>query len=111
MTLDHDLRKMATVLQDADLLARIGGGDIIAIEAKYHHGCLTKYKNKYRSKQRASRQDSVSSEGNLVNAQVFVECCLSLRIALNLVNVFFKLSELHHLYQNHLKVLGIEGQN
>ena len=34
MTLDHDLRKMATVLQDADLLARIGEGDIIAIEAK-----------------------------------------------------------------------------
>ena len=67
------LIKMATVLQDADLLARIGGGDIKAIEAKYHHGCLIKYKNKYRSKQRASRQDSVISEGNLVNAQVIVE--------------------------------------
>ena len=37
MKLDHNLRQMATELQDAELLARISGGDLIAIEAKYHY--------------------------------------------------------------------------
>lgn len=57
MSLDWDLRRIATSLEDADLLARISGGDLVAIEAKYHHECLTKYKNKYRSQQRAVGQE------------------------------------------------------
>ncbi len=40
MQLDHSLRKMATEIQDSVLLARIAGGDLIAIEAKYHFNCL-----------------------------------------------------------------------
>lgn len=37
-TLDADtnIRKMATELQDAALLAKLEGGDLIALEAKYH---------------------------------------------------------------------------
>ena len=46
--LDEDLRKMAIKLQDTALLARISGGDLVAIEAKYHLDCLTRYRNKYR---------------------------------------------------------------
>ena len=44
MTLDHAIRKMATELQDTSLLARISGGDLIAIEAKYHFNCLSTFK-------------------------------------------------------------------
>lgn len=42
-TLDADanIRRMATDLQDTALLAKISGGDLIAIEAKYHLTCLT----------------------------------------------------------------------
>jgi len=46
LTLDHDLRQMATDLQDTRLLARISGGDLVAIEAKYHFNCLSAYKSK-----------------------------------------------------------------
>ena len=58
MTLDHDLRQMATDLQDTKLLARISGGDLVAIEAKYHFNCLSAYKSKYRSTQRAEADSS-----------------------------------------------------
>ncbi len=51
MGLDHELRKMATDLQDALLLARISGGDLVAIEGNYHYKC---YKNRHRSHMRAS---------------------------------------------------------
>ena len=39
---DSSIRIMITELQDTDLLARIVGGDLIAIEAKYHLKCLLK---------------------------------------------------------------------
>ena len=36
MGLDNNLQKMATDMEDTRLLARISGGDLVAIEAKYH---------------------------------------------------------------------------
>ena len=53
MKLDNNLRQMATELQDTKLLVRIAGGDLVAIEAKYHFNCLSTFKSKYRSAQRA----------------------------------------------------------
>ena len=44
--LDHGLREMAVYLQDTSLLARISGGDLIAIEGKYS---LSDYTNHHRS--------------------------------------------------------------
>jgi len=38
---DRNLRRIVTDLQDFELLAKISGGDLIAIEAKYHMKCLT----------------------------------------------------------------------
>ena len=46
MNLDHELRRMA-IQEDTALLARISGGDLVAIEAKYHYNCHSKYKNDY----------------------------------------------------------------
>jgi hypothetical protein len=40
---------MATYLQDTDLLSRIEGGDLIALDAKYHLACLTLLRNRHRS--------------------------------------------------------------
>ena len=48
---DYDLRQMATELQDTELLTRISGGDLVAIEAKYQFKWLSAYKSKYRSVQ------------------------------------------------------------
>ena len=41
MKSDHNIRRMAIELQDS----RISGGDLIAVEAKYHFNCLSTYKN------------------------------------------------------------------
>lgn len=54
MTLDQELRRMAAEMQDTSLISRISGGDLIAIEARYHRNCLAVYKNRYRSINRAS---------------------------------------------------------
>ena len=46
---DKNIRTMITELNDAQLLKRIVGGDLMAMEAKYHLTCLTKLRNRYRS--------------------------------------------------------------
>ena len=46
---DTSVRSMAKDLQDASSLARIKGGDLIALEAKYHHSCLATFRNHHRS--------------------------------------------------------------
>ena len=51
------IKSMATEMSDRELLIKIRGGDLIALEAKYHLTCLTIYRNHYRtfSTQKASR--------------------------------------------------------
>ena len=46
---DSNIRTMATDLQDVEIMARISGGDLMAIEAKYHLSFLTKLRNRHRS--------------------------------------------------------------
>ena len=43
---DANIRWIATDLQDTTLLAKISGGDLIAIEAKYHLTCLTELRKR-----------------------------------------------------------------
>ena len=59
--LDNEWKQMALELQDSQLMSRISGGDIIAIEAKYHINCLVSYKNHYRSMQQAHVSESSSN--------------------------------------------------
>ena len=49
---------MTTEMSDCELLVKISGGDLIALEAKHHLNCLTIYRNRYRtfSTQNFSRQ-------------------------------------------------------
>ena len=46
---DESIRQMATELQETELMARMDGGDLIALEAKYHLQCLAALRNRYRS--------------------------------------------------------------
>ena len=71
MKLDQDIRRMATELQNSLLLARIRSGDLVATETKYHFNCLSAFKNKYRSTQRAQTSSSNSQEKEVILAQVF----------------------------------------
>ena len=47
------LLEMATQLQDSVLAVRFGSGDLVALETKYHHACLTKFRTRHRSWQRS----------------------------------------------------------
>jgi len=57
-TLDADetVRHLATELQETELIARLEGGDLIAIDAKYHLQCLTELRNRYQSLERQRDQ-------------------------------------------------------
>ena len=43
---DEFVRQMAAELHETELMARMEGGDLIALEAKYHLQCLTVLRNR-----------------------------------------------------------------
>ena len=47
--LDVSVNVMATQMSDTNLLGKLAGGDLVALEAKYQFTCLTKYRNQWRS--------------------------------------------------------------
>ena len=49
LEVDEKVRKMAIDLQDSALLKHLGGGDMIAIEAKYHKKCMTNLTYRHRA--------------------------------------------------------------
>eukprot|EP00731_Ephydatia_muelleri_P021817 Em0014g408a len=84
------------------------GGDIVAIEAKYHIECLVKYKNSYRSAQRAAvSQYSKIDENRCLQALVFAEVVAYIENEVENGTNIFKLSELHMIYENRLQSVGI----
>ena len=68
---------MATAMGDRDLLLKLSEGDLVAIEAKYHFSCLSKYRNEYRAHVRASASSSSNyyqcSADNKAKALAFAE--------------------------------------
>ena len=107
---DSNIRTMITELQDTQLLARIDGGDLIAKETKYHFKCLTALRNCYRSHVRKLNQEEENismDEQRMSESRVFVELASYIEKAVDSGNQLFKLSELHSLYVNCLKDLGI----
>lgn len=71
---DESIRQMATELQETELVARMEGGDLIALEAKYHLHCLTALRNRYRSLVRKHEQEvGDSSEEKKMKARALVE--------------------------------------
>ena len=65
---------MATDLQDASLLAKIEGGGLIALEARYYLSCLVKLRNRHRSHLREIQNaSSKSHEERKMEARAFVE--------------------------------------
>ena len=81
------------------MLLRISGGDLVAIEAKYHFKCFSAYKSKYSSVQRAKSDNNLSNEVNIIQTQVFVELLSHIESSLETGNFIFKLADLHRMYQ------------
>ena len=45
---NRSVSQMATEMCDTALLTKLAEGDLVAIEAKYHFNCLSRYRNQYR---------------------------------------------------------------
>ena len=102
---------MAKELQDTALLARIEGGDLIALEAKYHLPCLTKLRNQHRS---LLKKDQNSTDGqNEVKkkqARAFSELVSYVENAVEDGTFCFKLADLRHLFENRLQEFEVEKE-
>ena len=61
MEFDRRIRAAATELCDGKLLAKLSQGDMVAIEAHYHKGCLTKLYNLLRD---AKSKESITEKDN-----------------------------------------------
>ncbi len=108
---DDNIRQMATELQERELMARMEGGDLIAIEAKYHLECLTALRNRYRSQMRQHEQESRGfSEEKIMKARGLVELFTHVENCVEDGTFYFKFSELYHLYETRLHSLGVKKE-
>ena len=100
LNVDKSIQSMAIEMSDHELLVKISGGDLIALEAKYHLSCLTIYRNRYRtfSTQNAARQASKQARG-----RAFSEVVVHIDDALSQGIYFFKLGELCTAYEQRIK--------
>ena len=103
---------MATDLQDTALLAKISGGDRIAIEAKYHLSCLIELRNRHRSKKTRQFQESSESrnEDQKNEARAFIELTSSIENSVEYGIFNFKLVDLRKLHEKRLQDLGIRKE-
>ena len=97
MELDSNLTQVATGLQDTDLLARISGGDLVAIETKYDLHCLMQYKNTYRSMQR-SKYHWDDSNNKLLQVLTYSEVVSHIESNVENGIYIFRLADLSILY-------------
>lgn len=106
-----DIKHIATALGDYALLAKISGGDLIAIEAQYHISCITSFRNRYRSYiSSKERGDSGKNEEKMNESRAMQELISYINTAVYDGKLIFTLSELHSLYVDRLKDFGIEKQ-
>ena len=102
---------MATDLQDTALLAKIEGGHLIALDAKYHLACLTQLRNRHRSLMRESQQHPYSlGEDKKKQVRVFAELITYIENSVEDGTFCFKFSELRHLFENRLLDFGINKE-
>ena len=110
LEVDEKVRKMVTDLQDSALLKHLAGGDMIAIEAKYHKKCMTNPTNCHRAFLRQS-QDCQSSEEDEKNEGIaFVELISFMESFIDDGKYVLTLTELHQLYINRLQDFGIKKE-
>ena len=112
MTLEVDerVRKMATDLQDSALLKHLAGGDMIAIEAKYHKECMTILTNRHSAFLRESQDCQSGEEDEKNEARAFVKLISFMDSFIDDGKYILTLTELHQLYINRPQYFGIKKE-
>ena len=104
---EKSLRMMATEMDDTEILEQISSGDLVALEAKYHFICLTKYRNKYQTFCR--QKDRGISSGRAMRARAFIEIIANIESELEDGVKTFQLNKLHMAYTKRLRELGVNS--
>ena len=105
---DQNIRHMITEINDATLIPKVSGVDLIVAEAKYHLKCLTDLRNRYRSQLTRKRQESCEKgDERLVESRAFIELVEYIENSVENNKLLFTLSELHSLYIHRLEALGV----
>jgi len=102
---------IARDLEDTSLLAKIEGGDLIALESKYHLSCLVKLRNHHRSYLRESGGNS----GELIKeakmeVRAFAELLAHIETLVEEGTFVLKFSELRALYEKRLSFFDIRKE-
>ena len=91
------------------MIARLSGGDLVAIEAKYHYNCLSAYKNQHRSFLRIQKSyDNEKADEKPQLARAFAELVSYIESNVENGSYIFKLTALHSLFEDRLHTLGVE---
>lgn len=108
--LDREVRQCALELEDTALLAKLAPGDLIALEAKYHHKCLAALYNRARSARSHAVEDSNANLHGIAFAEL-VAYIEDFRSESSIAPVF-KLADLAEMYKARLEQLGaaIDGR-
>lgn len=106
--IDRRVRACANLLGDTELLGRLSGGDMIALDAQYHLQCLIGLYNRARSVQSTRPQDS--DQERAMSAVVFAELVLYIEETRQDEETapVFRLADLVHLYQSRMEQLGVQ---
>lgn len=104
--IDVKVRKCAIELEDADLLAKLAPGDMVALEAKYHTKCLTKLYNRARAAAASTSADA--GVDTRLNGIAFAELVTFMEDTRKEEGIIptFKLSDLACMYKTRLEQLG-----
>ena len=99
------MRKCALEVEDTALLAKLATGDMIAIEAKYHHDCLRSLYNRARQATPKGNDEDDSCLHGIAFAElvVFLEDMKSVEENAPI----FKLKDIAQLYKDRLEQLGL----
>ena len=110
MRLNERLHQCATVLNDGKLSAKLSGGDVVALELKYHAGCLTALYNRERAHLNSIKRNNCEERDEDLFPIAFSELVIYINER-NVANeasdpVIFRLADLASLYKQRLRQLG-----
>lgn len=105
--MDRRVRACATLLGDTELLGRLSGGDMVALDVQYHPQCLIGLYNRTRKVQSTRPQDS--DQERAMSAVAFAELALYIEeTRQDEAAPVFRLADLVSLYQSRMEQLGVQ---
>ena len=103
---DYNVRMAATDLGDTKLLAKLGGGDMVAIDADYHNKCYVGYCKRAK---RSITSDSSNNTEKVLGGIAFAELVDYIESQRDSNKVFYT-SELCKMYSTRLCELGVDSK-